>query len=212
MSGLAAGDWSIGPEGIVLGTRNAGKLRELAALLEPLGIQARSLDDVANSVEVEETGDSFAANAALKAVGQARVVGLPVLGEDSGLAVDALGGAPGIYSARFSGPHATDSANNALLLERLFATSVDPAEWTAHYVCHMVLASPDGQILGESRGECHGRIVAKPRGEGGFGYDPLFMVLEYHRTFGQLSPLVKGLLSHRGRAVRRMAELLRRHR
>jgi len=212
MSGRAADDWSIGPEGLVLGTRNAGKLRELSALLEPLGIQARSLDDVTNSVEVEETGDSFAANAALKAVEQARAVGLPVLGEDSGLAVDALGGAPGIYSARFSGPDATDTANNALLLERLSASSVEAADWTAHYVCHMVLASPEGRILAESRGECHGRIVPEPRGEGGFGYDPLFVVLEYHRTFGQLSPPVKGLISHRGRAVRGMAERLRRHR
>jgi XTP/dITP diphosphohydrolase len=122
-----------------------------------------------------------------------------VLGEDSGLAVDALGGAPGIFSARFSGPEATDQSNNRHLLEQLGKTPLEKR--AAHYVCHLTVASPDGKILAEAEARCHGRIRFEPAGSGGFGYDPLFEIVEYHRTFAELGANVKAVLSHRARAV-----------
>jgi XTP/dITP diphosphohydrolase len=185
---------------LVLGTTNAGKLRELAELLIPLGITCSSLAGLDAAVDVEETGSSFAENAALKASQQARALGRWVLAEDSGLVVDALGGAPGIYSARFSGAGATDTRNNALLLERL--ASLPAAQRSAHYACHAALSDPVGTIVAVSSGVCGGVIAECPAGAGGFGYDPLFIVPEYHRTFGELSPAVKALISHRARAMR----------
>jgi len=191
---------------LVLGTTNAGKLRELTALLAPFGIPCRSLADVPSAVEVEETGATFADNARLKAATQARAVNAWVLAEDSGLVVPALGGAPGVFSARFSGvgPPAAggsrDEANNALLLERLAGMAA--ADRSAHYACHAALADPAGRIVAESHGFCHGRIVVDRRGAGGFGYDPLFLVPEYHRTFGEIPGAVKAIISHRGRALR----------
>lgn len=186
---------------LVLGTTNAGKLRELAELLTPLGIPCCSLAGLDAAVEVEETGDSFAANAALKASQQALALGRWVLAEDSGLVVAALGGAPGIFSARFSGAGATDSRNNSLLLERLAALPA-AAPRSAHYACHAALSDPTGTIVAVSSGICGGLIAHHPAGAGGFGYDPLFIVPEYHRTFGELSPAVKALISHRARAMR----------
>ena len=185
---------------LVLGTTNAGKLRELAELLEPLGIACCSLAGLANAIEVEETGSSFAENAALKATQQATALGRWVLAEDSGLVVDALGGAPGIYSARFSGAEATDARNNSLLLERL--ESQPAALRSAHYACHAALSDPNGRIVAVSSGVCGGVIADRPSGSGGFGYDPLFIVPEYQRTFGELSPAVKAVISHRARAMR----------
>lgn len=194
---------------LVLGTTNAGKLRELAELLAPLGIPCRSLADEPNAVDVEETGSSFAANAALKAAAQARAIGTWVLAEDSGLVVTALGGAPGIYSARFSGAAATDASNNALLLEQL--AQHRGTDRSAHYACHAALADPGGAIVATSCGTCGGVIAEAASGAGGFGYDPLFIVPEYHRTFGELSAAVKALISHRGRALRAMVPALVRH-
>ena len=185
---------------LVLGTTNAGKLRELAELLEPLGIACCSLVGLASAIEVEETGSSFAENAALKATQQATALGRWVLAEDSGLVVDALGGAPGIYSARFSGAEATDARNNSLLLERL--ESQPAALRSAHYACHAALSDPNGRIVAVSSGVCGGVIADRPSGAGGFGYDPLFIVPEYQRTFGELSPAVKAVISHRARAMR----------
>ena len=196
--------------GLVLGTRNAGKLRELSALLEPLGIRCECLEGHATAVEVEETGTTFAENAALKASEQARALGLPVLAEDSGLVVDALGGRPGVYSARFAGPEANDEANNTLLLQEL--AGVPDAKRSAHYACHMALAAADGQIVATSSGECHGRIAHERTGQGGFGYDPLFIVLEYHRSFGEIAGVVKSMISHRARALRAMVATLKQHR
>jgi len=192
---------------IVLGTGNRGKRRELEALFSPLGIELRTLADFPESISVVEDGDTFAANAGLKAVEQARHLGQWVLGEDSGLLVDALDGEPGVFSARFSGPEATDESNNRLLLERLGDTPV--AKRTAGYVCHMTLADPTGAIQAESEASCRGRIVFEPRGQNGFGYDPLFEVIEYHHTFGELSATVKAQLSHRARAARRLVPQLR---
>ncbi len=185
---------------LVLGSRNRKKLGELAELLEPHGLTLKTLADFPESVEVAETGETFAANARLKAVVQAKHLGQWVLGEDSGLSVDALGGAPGVRSARFSDPGATDERNNALLLEKL--TDIPLEKRTAYYTCHAVLSDPRGEVRAESVGTCRGRILTAPAGSGGFGYDPLFEIIELHQTFGQLAPAVKRVLSHRSRAIR----------
>jgi len=197
------------PHVLVLGTTNAGKLRELVELLEPLGIPCRSLAGDPRAVEVEETGGTFAENAALKAATQARALDAWVLAEDSGLVVSALDGAPGIYSARFSGHGATDASNNALLLERLAGRR--GAARAAHYACHAALADPAGRIVATSSGTCGGLIAETPSGTGGFGYDPLFVVPEYHRTFGDLAAAVKSVISHRARALRAIIPELARH-
>jgi XTP/dITP diphosphohydrolase len=187
---------------LVLGTRNRKKGLELAELLDPWGFELITLADIPDSIEVEETGRAFAENAGLKATRQAERLHRWVLGEDSGLAVDTLAGAPGVYSARFSGNGATDESNNRLLLEKLGKIPLEKR--TAHYVCHATLADPTGQIRAEAEGYCHGRIRFEAAGSGGFGYDPLFEIVEYHRTFGQLGPAVKAALSHRARAIREL--------
>lgn len=185
---------------LVIGTHNRKKGVELAELLAPLGLAVVTLDDFPEALDVVEDGDTFAANAALKATQQARHLDRWVLADDSGLAVDALGGAPGVYSARFAGPEATDEDNNRLLLQQLGGTP--PDKRTAHYVCHVTLADPAGAIRAESQDVCRGRIRFEPAGSNGFGYDPLFEVLEYHRTFGELGSHVKQMISHRSRALR----------
>lgn len=188
------------PRVLVLGSRNRKKLGELAGLLEPQGLVLKTLADFPDAIEVEETGDTFAANAKLKTTVQARHLGQWVLGEDSGLSVDALRGAPGVFSARFSDPGATDERNNALLLERLAAMPLE--QRGAHYTCYAALSDPLGNVRAESEGICRGRILTERVGSGGFGYDPLFEVVECHRTFGELAPAVKAVLSHRSRAIR----------
>jgi XTP/dITP diphosphohydrolase len=191
---------------LVLGTTNRKKGGELAVLLAAVGLEILTLADFPNVLDVEETGDTFAANAALKATQQARHLNRWVLGEDSGLIVDALDGAPGVFSARYSGPGATDASNNARLLADLGDTPL--AERTAHYACHMTLSDPTGQIAAETEGACRGRILFEPHGQNGFGYDPLFELVEYHHTFGQLGATVKATLSHRARAARQLAPQL----
>jgi len=186
---------------LVLGTNNQKKRRELETLLSEHPVQLTTLKDYSNSIEVDETGTTFRDNAILKAVEQAKNLGQWVLGEDSGLSVDALDGSPGVYSARFSGATATDESNNSLLLEKL--NDVAAADRTAWYTCYMALSDPQGNVRAEAEGCCYGRILAKPHGSGGFGYDPLFEIPEYHLTFGQLGDTVKAVLSHRARASRR---------
>jgi XTP/dITP diphosphohydrolase len=188
---------------IVLGTRNRKKGLELAELLAPLGIRFATLGDFPNAIEVAETGDTFGDNARLKAAEQAKHLGEWVLGEDSGLSVDALGGRPGVYSARYAGENATDEANNDKLLAEL--ADVPLEKRTAFYTCHMTLSDPAGNVLLETEDYCRGRIRFERSGSGGFGYDPLFEIVEYHRTFGELSAAVKSCLSHRARALRRFA-------
>lgn len=187
---------------LVLGTANRKKARELVDLLAPVGLELKTLAEFPNALAVDETGDSFAANAALKATAQARHLGQWVLGEDSGLVVDALGGAPGVYSARYAGPNATDEMNNARLLAELGDTPLERR--AAHYVCHMTLSDPKGNLRAEAAGKCHGRIRNQPAGSSGFGYDPLFEIVEAHRTCAELGDIVKSVLSHRARAVEQL--------
>lgn len=185
---------------LVLGTHNAKKRLELAELLVPFGLELKTLAEFPDALQVAETGDSFAANACAKAAQQAEFLGAWVLGEDSGLVVEALGGAPGVYSARYAHEGATDEQNNARLLAELADTPLERR--SAHYVCTAALADPTGTLRAQSEGRCHGRIRLEPVGTGGFGYDPLFELVEYHRTFGELGPAVKAVLSHRARALR----------
>lgn len=194
------------PRILVLGSRNRKKLGELAQLLQPHGFELRTLAEFPDAIDVEETGTTFAENARLKATVQARHLKQWVLGEDSGLSVDRLGGAPGVYSARFSGAGATDERNNDLLLEKLAGVPLD--QRSAHYTCYAALSDPNGSVRAESEGRCCGRILMQRAGSGGFGYDPLFEIVELHRTFGELSPAVKGAISHRSRAIRQLVPML----
>lgn len=186
---------------IVLGTHNQKKCDELRGLLAPLGVELRSLSEVATPLVVEESGLTFIENARLKATEQARHLRAWTIGEDSGLCVPALDHAPGIYSARYSGKNATDESNNEKLLAEM--ERFEGELRAAYYVCTLALADPEGRVVLEARGECWGRIIRQRRGVGGFGYDPLFEIPEYHQTFAELGSTVKSVLSHRARALRR---------
>jgi XTP/dITP diphosphohydrolase len=193
---------------VVLATRNRKKCAELRGLLEPHGIGVLTLDDCPPTPEVVEDGATFAENAEKKAALISKTLGEWTIGEDSGLEVDALGGRPGVYSARYSGPEATDESNNVLLIREL--AGVPPERRGARYVCHVAVADPAGQVRLHVEDYCRGRITTEPRGTNGFGYDPYFLIPEYHRTFGELPSIVKQQLSHRGRTLRRLLpELLR---
>lgn len=191
---------------LVLGTHNAKKLVELRLLLPEDTVQLTALSEIEDAIDVEETGDSFAANAALKATEQSRHLGRWVLAEDSGLTVDALQGAPGVYSARYAGTHGDDEANNDKLLRELAGV---PAEKRgAQFHCHLCLSDPSGTVRLQEQGICRGRIAAQRSGQAGFGYDPLFVIREYHRTFGELDLSVKRALSHRSRGLRALVPKL----
>jgi XTP/dITP diphosphohydrolase len=195
---------------LVLGTRNRKKGLELAQLIAPswepnprlARLEIRSLDEFPEVPDVVEDADTFAANARKKASEVARTLALWVLADDSGLAVDALGGAPGVYSARYAGEPSDDSANNRKLLEALEVVPDDARG--AAFLCNLALSDPSGTIQLEAQGACRGRIIRELRGPGGFGYDPLFLILEYHKTFGELGALAKHQLSHRSRAFARL--------
>ncbi|MDB5384428.1 MAG: Non-canonical purine pyrophosphatase [Planctomycetaceae bacterium] len=196
------------PITVVLASRNRKKTGEMADLLQPLGIQLKSVGDFPDVPEVIEDGLTFGENAAKKASQTAQHVGCWTIGEDSGLMVDALDGRPGIYSARYSGPDATDEKNNLLLQKEL--AGFPPERRGAGYVCSVALADPHGTIRVQAEDRCRGRIIDEPRGANGFGYDPYFLILEYHRTFGELSGAVKQRLSHRARAFSRfIPEMMR---
>lgn len=190
---------------VLLATRNEGKLRELRTLLSGQPIQLESLEAHVEVGEVDETGDVFEENARLKAGHGARKTGLWTIGEDSGIEVDALGGAPGVRSARYAGVHGDDDANNRKLIEAL--KGVD--DRSARYLCALALANPEGQIVSTVRGASEGRIVDEPRGTGGFGYDPHFVPEGETRTNAELTEREKSAQSHRGRAVRALIPILR---
>lgn len=198
---------STAPKTLILGTHNAKKCGELRELLTPLGFELKSLAEVDNPIEVDETGTTFIENARLKAQEQARHLKQWTIGEDSGLCVPYLKHAPGIYSARYSDPGATDERNNQKLLAELAEAKGDKRR--AYYICTICLSSPTGEILLEAEGRCWGRIITEYRGSGGFGYDPLFEIPEYHQTFAELGGAVKSVLSHRARALDIFSQALR---
>lgn len=191
---------------LVLSSRNRKKAQEIAEILAPLGVELVSIADFAEVGEIVEDGATFAENAAKKASQPARQLGRWVIGEDSGLMVDALGGRPGVYSARFSGENATDESNNQKLQVELAGIPLERR--TAGYVCSVALADPTGAIRLTAEGRCRGLIIAEPRGTNGFGYDPYFLIREYHRTFGELTSRVKHQISHRCRAFAAFAPAL----
>ena len=191
---------------IVLGSRNRKKISEIGELFDPYGINLIGVSEFPQVAEVVEDGNSFAANAGKKAIEVATALNQWVIAEDSGLCVDALGGAPGIYSARYAGEQGNDAANNEKLLSDLAATPLEMR--TAYYVCYAVLSDPTGRVRLSAEGRCHGRILRDYHGEQGFGYDPLFLVPEYHQTFGQLDPAVKRHISHRAKAFERLIPLI----
>ena len=192
---------------LVLGSRNKKKLRELVELLADL-VEVVDLSPFPNApADIEETGTTFEENARIKATTLAPLLKEWVLGEDSGLVVPALGGQPGVYSARWAGTHGDDGANNAKLLAELANSSGEKR--AAYYVSTAALADPTGTVVAVVEGRCWGVIGTEPRGEGGFGYDPLFVIPEYHASFGELSSTVKHALSHRGRAVAKLRPIVR---
>lgn len=182
----------------VLASRNEKKSREIAELLEPHDVRVVSVREFDNVSEVIEDGETFADNAAKKARETARLLKQWVIGEDSGLRVDALDGRPGVYSARYSGEGATDASNNAKLLQEL--ANISPERRGAQYVCNVALSDPAGEIRLQVEATCRGRITDVACGDNGFGYDPYFLIPEYHATFGELATIVKQQLSHRARA------------
>jgi XTP/dITP diphosphohydrolase len=199
---------------LVLATRNKKKGEEMIHLIcppwEPSPRLARlriaSLDAFPAAPEVVEDSDTFPGNARKKATETATALSCWVVADDSGLAVDVLGGAPGVHSARYAGTQGDDAANNRRLLAEL--AEVDDEHRGAAFVCALALCDPTGTVRAEVQASCRGRIVRQPRGSGGFGYDPLFLIPEYHKTFGELSPLVKSQLSHRARAFTRLRPMI----
>ncbi|WP_116114045.1 RdgB/HAM1 family non-canonical purine NTP pyrophosphatase [Austwickia chelonae] len=202
---------------IVLATRNEGKVAELrvilADVLAEIGAELVGVGDFPEVADVVETGVTFAANATLKATTVAAATGLPALADDSGLAVDVLGGAPGVFSARWSGRHGDDRANLELLLAQL--ADVPDEERGAAFVCAAALAIPDGSGTVEGcttvvrKGRFPGTLTREPRGENGFGYDPILLVEGDERTAAQLSSAEKNAISHRGQAFRVLSADLR---
>jgi XTP/dITP diphosphohydrolase len=193
---------------LVLGTRNRKKREEIEEILGVLGIELQDLSRWPDAPEVVEDASTFEGNARKKASQTARALGQWVLGEDSGLVVPALHGRPGVYSARYAGKQGDDEANNDKLLAEL--RPLPDKSRAAYYVCTAALADPQGEIQAVTEGRCHGIIISERRGTGGFGYDPLFLIPEYLRTFGELSPRVKHALSHRARALAQLRPALRR--
>lgn len=184
---------------LLVATGNAGKLREISSLFASHAIEVCGLDSLADPPEVVEDGDSFAANARKKALQVAAYAGCLTLADDSGLVVPALGGAPGIHSARYAGANADDAQNNRKLLEELQSVARD--ERRAYFCCVMALADPQGRCR-TFEGRLHGMLLDELRGEQGFGYDPLFLVPEFGKTLAELPLEIKNRISHRGNALR----------
>lgn len=190
---------------LLVATYNRGKMAEYAELLQELPIELVSLADLGIELEVEETGTTFAENALLKARTFAEVSGMVTMADDSGLEVDALDGAPGIYSARYGGPDATDEDRYRKLLEEI--ADVPQAQRTARFRCVIALAWPDGRRA-FTEGTIEGKIACSARGEHGFGYDPVFYLPEYRRTMAELPPETKNEISHRAVAARALVDKL----
>jgi XTP/dITP diphosphohydrolase len=191
---------------LVIATRNLKKFEEMAAILGGAGTELKALDSFGPLEPVAETGDTFEANARIKAAGYARATGQWALADDSGLEVDALGGRPGVQSSRWGGEEGNDRLNNQALMRALAGTLRQA--WTARYRCVMALAAPDGRVAAVTEGTCEGRVTDRPAGAGGFGYDPYFWLPEYRCTMAELAPDEKNRISHRGRALAAMKKRL----
>jgi XTP/dITP diphosphohydrolase len=190
---------------LLIATGNAGKIREMQKLLQDVPLKLHTPHDLGLRLHVDETGDTYQANAALKAVAYAKAAGMLALADDSGLEVDALGGAPGLYSARYAPqPKATDADRRAYMLENL---APHPQPWGARFRCWVALAAPDG-TMNFAEGACEGQIIPEERGAGGFGYDPIFFLPELGKTMAELAMQEKNTLSHRARAVKAAIPLI----
>lgn len=183
---------------IVLATRNPGKARELRTLLAGLPVDVRLLDDFPDMPILPESGETFESNASTKAATVVRLTGCAALADDSGIEIDALGGAPGVHSATFLGPAATDADRNAWVLDRL--RGIPQELRTARYRAVVAVATPDGTVR-TFEGACEGHIADGPRGHEGFGYDPIFVIPIYGQTMAELPPEIKNRISHRARAL-----------
>ena len=191
---------------LVLATGNKGKLEEMKAALEGVDVRVLGLGDYGQLPAVAETGTTFRENAEIKAIEYSRMTGETVLADDSGLAVDALGGAPGVFSARFAREGASDAENTAKLLKKI--ENFEGGERSACFVCEMAIAEPDGRIIFNASGRCAGRISRKPSGINGFGYDPVFVPEGFSATFGDLDPEIKRKISHRAAAMKEIVDFL----
>lgn len=189
---------------IIIATKNEGKMKEFRRMLEPLGYEAVSAEEAGITEDVEETGTTFLENAMIKAISICKASGEPAIGDDSGLCVDALGGEPGIYTARYAGPEKDNEKNIQKLLDNM--KDVPDGDRGAHFETALVCAFPDGKIL-KAVGQCYGSILHQKQGEGGFGYDPVFGI--DGKSFSEIGGEGKDKVSHRGKALRRLIELLR---
>lgn len=192
---------------LLVATKNNGKVAELKHLLLGVPVRLRSLREFVDAVDVKETGENFKENAALKAQGYASYTRLWSLADDSGLEVEALKGAPGIFSARYGGENATDQEKINKLLREL--NKEQNEERFARFVCAMAISDENGEIKFIAEGFCNGRISLEPRGNNGFGYDPIFIPAGFNETFGELSSEIKQQISHRAQASRKIIEYLR---
>jgi XTP/dITP diphosphohydrolase len=192
---------------LLIATRNRGKLAEMREMLNELPLELLDLNDVGITEGIEETGETFAENAKLKAVAYAERAGIPTLADDSGLVVDYLGGRPGVLSARYAGINADDQQRIEKLLAEI--REARDGERAARFVCAVALADAAGNICVNAEGTVHGTIATSPHGTNGFGYDPVFVPLGYTSTFGELDPHVKDKLSHRGQAIVKIIPFLR---
>lgn len=187
----------------VLASHNKKKLAELQSILADLGVEIALQSDLGLDLEPEETGTTFAENSLIKAKAVMEASGLPAIADDSGLCVDALNGAPGVYSARYGGSGLTDTEKNTLLLRAMNGQSPR----SCHFACAITCCFPNGDVL-TAEGQCNGTVAFAPMGTDGFGYDPIFFLPGLKKTFAQLSPQEKNALSHRGNALRAFAAKL----
>ena len=190
----------------VLASRNPKKLKEMKAILSELGVEVVLESEVGIDIEVEETGTTFEENSLLKAQAVMKASGLPAIADDSGLMVDALNGAPGVYSARYGGPELDDAGRNRLLLENMRGQMDRRAKFVSVVTC----CFPNGDVI-TARGECPGAVAYAPMGEDNFGYDPIFLVTSMHKTYAQMTPEEKNSISHRGKAMEKFKVELERY-
>ncbi len=192
-------------ERLIFATGNADKMKEIRMILADAGYEILSMKEAGIDVDIVEDGSTFEENAIIKAKAISKIAGCVVLADDSGLEVDAMDGAPGIYSARFEGVDTPYSVKNKIIMDRL--EGLPEEERTARFVCAIAAAWPDGRVI-TKRGTIEGRIAHKPAGDNGFGYDPIFFVPEYGKTTAELDPEEKNKISHRGKALRMIKEVL----